>query len=78
MNVDRLDQALDLIELRLVTDRIQIAATWRTAIEPMGYNTVQQKDFEILYLKGKPTKKFFHVIITRFENGLYETVCYPL
>ena len=59
MNIDRLDQVLELIEQRLLADRIQVGATWRVTVEPMQYNTVQNKDFEILFLKGETHKEVF-------------------
>ncbi len=34
--------------------------------------------FEIELYKGKPTRKFFQLIITRLDSGFYEVVQYAL
>jgi hypothetical protein len=47
---------------------------WSLCQDPLSYGQVRQGDFEIERLKDKPTKKFFHVIITRLDNGRYELV----
>lgn len=46
--------------------------------EPMNYDTVQRKSFPIESIKGKKTRKYCHVIITRFNCGRYELVNYCL
>jgi hypothetical protein len=43
--------------------------------EPMQYNTVQRKSFEIDTIKGKNTRKYYHIIISRLD-GRYELVNY--
>lgn len=43
--------------------------------EPMRYNTVQRKSFEIDTIKGKKTRKYYHIIISRLD-GRYELVNY--
>lgn len=40
------------------------------------YGTVKENHVEILQLKGKKTKKWLHIIITRMDNGMYELVNY--
>lgn len=43
--------------------------------EPMAYNTIQRKSFEINTIKGKKTRKYYHIIISRLD-GRYELVNY--
>jgi hypothetical protein len=44
----------------------------------LGYGEIRRGDFALDIYKGNPTKKFFHVIITRLDNGKYELVTYVL
>ena len=45
---------------------------------PMTYGEVRTADFSIVQLRGRPTKKYFHVVITRLDSGRYELVTYVL
>ena len=48
-------------------------------IQPIAYGEVRRVDVPIKSLKGKNTRKWFHIVIERFQhNGLFELVCYPL
>lgn len=51
---------------------------WTEDFQPMIYGQVQDRHFEIYTLKGKQTRKWFHVVITRLDSGRYETVAYCL
>lgn len=42
------------------------------------YGTHKEGHYPILTIKGKPTKKYFHVILTRMDSGTYEPVFYAL
>jgi len=44
----------------------------------MRYNEVRNADFAIAQYKGRPTKMYFHVVITRLDSGRYELVTYVL
>ena len=46
--------------------------------EPLNYNGVRRACFELVSYKGKPTKKFFQVVISRLDSGKYELVTYVL
>jgi hypothetical protein len=40
------------------------------------YNEVRTEHFEIETIKGKKTRKYYHIIISRLDNGRYELVSY--
>jgi len=44
----------------------------------MVYGEVKSADYELESYKGKKTKKYAHITITRFETGRYEQVNYIL
>jgi len=46
--------------------------------EPVNYHCHRNFDFAIVSLKSKPTRKYFHVVITRLDSGRYELVTYVL
>lgn len=46
--------------------------------QPMSYNELRTADFAITMLRNRPTKKYFHVVITRLDSGRYELVTYIL
>jgi hypothetical protein len=46
--------------------------------EPINYNTHRGWDFAIVELKGRKTRKYFHVVICRLDCGRYELVTYVL
>lgn len=45
---------------------------------PINYGQTRSHTFEISTLKGKPTRKGFHVTIYRMESGRYELTTYVL
>jgi hypothetical protein len=46
--------------------------------EPINYNQTRTFDFPIEFLKGKPTRKYYHVSIYRMPSGRYELTTYVL
>lgn len=40
------------------------------------YNEVRTEHFEIESFKGKKTRKYYHIIISRLDSGRYELVSY--
>jgi len=44
----------------------------------VSYGEKRTWDFEIDKLKNRNTKKYFHFIIFRLENGMYENINYIL
>lgn len=55
--------------------------TWVNEIYDRGhvaYGTTHSFNFEIKTLKGKPTRKWFHVVIYRLDSGRYELTTYIL
>jgi hypothetical protein len=40
------------------------------------YNEVRTEHFEIETIKGKKTRKYYHIIISRLDSGRYELVSY--
>lgn len=40
------------------------------------YNETSKEHFEIDTIKGKKTKKWYHIIICRLDSGRYELVSY--
>lgn len=51
---------------------------WNLCQDPLSYGQVRSQNCEILRYKGKPTKKWFHVVISRLDSGRYELVTYVL
>jgi hypothetical protein len=51
---------------------------WSMVQEPLNYGESRRGDFAIELLKGRPTKKFFHVSIYRMDSGRYELIDYVL
>lgn len=50
---------------------------WRELFQNgLKYGESQSEHIKILSIKGKKTRKYFHVVVTRFETGKYELVCY--
>lgn len=45
---------------------------------PIPYGAIRRHDFEVLAYKGKPSRKWFHIVITRMDSGRYELVTYFL
>lgn len=46
--------------------------------EPISYGQHRSFSFAIDTLKGRNTRKGFHVVITRLDSGRYEIVAYVL
>lgn len=44
----------------------------------VSYGETRNGDVEIESLKGKGTRKWFHVVIYRMDSGTYELTCYIL
>jgi hypothetical protein len=42
----------------------------------MNYGEQRRAHFAIALFKNRPTKKYFHVVITRLDSGRYELVAY--
>ena len=88
---DHLGQALDAVEDFIIKAKIQVDPHEHPANEvdkfgirepfAMGgisYETYRSADYKLLQFKGKPTKKYLHVVIYRTSNGRYELVRYVL
>jgi hypothetical protein len=83
-----LTEAVNSLQLVLdaaQADMMDSCATWEGPAwheeltrEPVNYGTTLRKSFEIFTLKGRQTRKFFHVVIYRTEGGLYEVTSYIL
>ena len=46
--------------------------------DAIGYECTKTGNLTISELKGKPTKKYFHIVIYRLSSGRYELTCYIL
>lgn len=46
--------------------------------ETLGAVIDRNYDFKLGTLKGRPTRKYFHAVITRLDSGRYELVTYVL
>ncbi len=57
-----------------------VDSDWRAQLErePISYGQRRAFNFEILAYKGKPTRKWFHVVIERLDSGSYELITYVL
>jgi hypothetical protein len=51
---------------------------WSMCQEPLTYGQVRNGDFELDLYRDRPTKKYFHVVISRLDSGRYELVSYVL
>lgn len=83
--VDAVQKVLDTgkVARKLPATGIQIELVdtdWRAQLEqePISYGQRRSFNFEILAYKGKPTRKWFHVVIERLDNGQYELITYVL
>jgi hypothetical protein len=59
-------------------DNLQNAVERHFGIGGVAYGEVREGHFPLLSLKGKSTRKYLHVVITRLETGTYEVVSYIL
>lgn len=73
-----LSDCLDSIENELLKDKVVLVDDFRSPFEYGGisYDTSKETHVEIATIKGKKTRKYFHVIITRLDNGMYELISY--
>jgi hypothetical protein len=80
MNHDTLYQAMNQAESELYEARALPAEDWAEKFSYGGipYGTRKEAHFPLLSYKGKPTKKYGHVVIERLSQGTYETVVYFL
>ena len=80
MNHDTLWQALNQAEKELSESRAIPAENWQEKFQYGGipYGTRKEAHFPLLSYKGKPTKKYGHVVIERLDRGTYEVVVYCL
>lgn len=74
--------ALNEISLNLLKREIVLkdkdAIVSRFEFDGVPYGTTKEAHAEIETIKGKSTKKWFHVSIYRLESGRYELTIYVL
>ncbi len=68
-----LSDAIEAAKAEAVASRVELLGD--IEFEPMQYDTTQRRSYPIETIRGKSTRKFFHVIITRL-SGPYELVAY--
>ncbi len=73
MLLETLSEALQAAKNEAIAAKAVVSADFD--FEPMQYNTTQRKSYPIDSLRGKPTRKYFHVIVSRLE-GKYEVIAY--
>jgi hypothetical protein len=81
MNQDTLSATLEVIAHEMDDRRIVLARPcemFEVYSEPMRYNEVRDCNLEVATLKGKPTRKYAHVVIERLDSGRYEPILYVL
>ena len=80
MNKETLWQAIEVAEKRLAESRAIPAENWQEKYQFGGipYGTRKEVHFPLESYKGKPTKKYGHIVIERLGQGTYETVVYVL
>ncbi len=79
-NTATLSEALDGIEKHLEKEQIVLDSDLREPFMYGGisYNTHREAHYPIQTIKGRKTKKYFHVTLTRMDSGTYEPVFYTL
>ncbi len=79
-NTATLHEALAGIKKHLEEEQIVLDGELEKPFEFDGipYGTHKEGHYPILTKKGKPTKKYFHVTLTRMDSGMYEPVFYVL
>lgn len=87
---DTFSDAVDDVQRRLTEDQIELVFGtintpkddhWTNQIfqtGPLNYENDRSFNFEILTLKGKPTRKWFHIQFHRLSSGRYELTTYTL
>jgi len=78
--VETLHAAIDYIESQIAANGILPAEDWKDKFSYGGisYGDTKNSDFEIETIKGKKTRKYGHVTITRTDGGVYEPIFYVL
>lgn len=74
---DAVDAAMD----RGLADRCVFTRPtdiWALCQDPLPYGAVRSADIQLDFYRGKPTRKYYHVVITRLDSGRYELVNYVL
>jgi len=76
--LNTLGECLEEIETQLITEKIVLVDDFRSPFEYGGisYDTSKETHVEIATIKGKKTRKYFHIIINRLDNGMYELISY--
>lgn len=78
---DRLDQAVNAAVGRATEAGIELyepASLCELCSRPLAYGDVARNCFEIQTVKGRRTRTYWQVIITRLDSGRYELVTYRL
>lgn len=80
MNHDTLWQAMNQAEKEITESNAVPAEDWAEKFSYGGipYGTRKEAHFPLVSYKGKPTKKYGHIVIERLSQGTYETVVYFL
>jgi hypothetical protein len=75
---ETLSDCLDIVEKSLVSDNVVLVDDFRESFMYGGipYDEVKTKHYQIQTIRGKKTKKYLHIVITRMESGRYELVHY--
>ena len=80
-NQDTLSETLEVIAHEMDDSRVVLARPcemFEAYSEPMKYNEVRNCNLEVATLKGKPTRKYAHIVIERLDSGRYEPILYVL
>lgn len=78
---ETLGQALEAVRTECVNERAVVNDdSWLDAFSfgGMAYNTKKEAHCELVTYKDKPTRKWVHATIYRFESGRYEWTVYFL
>ena len=51
---------------------------WALAQDHLACGLYRRGDFQLAEFRGKPTKKYYHVVIYRLDSGRYELTAYVL
>jgi hypothetical protein len=78
MLFNTLSEVLDQVEKDLIKDQVVLIEDFREEYSFGGirYNEVSCIHKEIETIKGKKTRKYYHIIISRLDSGRYELVSY--
>ena len=82
MTFETLGQAVDQAKTEFADYKAVLVEPERLeetyAFGGIPYNTNKKFDSELVTLRGKNTRKWGHLVITRLDSGRYEVVCYCL